>query len=114
MEGKDTERKFYDNYETLTLLSQESQLCRVCSLSGLEENTYCLRIFLRNFKVAEAQCCKAVIMACQMDEDMTPLTAEQSKQKISKSEQFSAMGRKETQPFLDSISKVNPVPNITL
>ena len=52
-------------------------------------------------------------MACQMDEDMTPLTAE-SKQKISKSEQFSAMGRKETQPFLDSISKVNPVPNITL
>ena len=74
----------------------------------------CASFFLRNFKVAEAQCCKAVIMACQMDEDMTPLTAEQSKQKISKSEQFSAMGRKETQPFLDSISKVNPVPNITL
>ena len=74
----------------------------------------CASFFLRNFKVAEAQCCKAVIMACQMDEDMTPLTAEQSKQKISKSEQFAAVGRKETQPFLDSISKVNPVPNITL
>ena len=53
-------------------------------------------------------------IAEQNDEDTAPLTSEESKQKISKSEQFAAAGRKETQPFLDSISKINPVPNITL
>ena len=53
-------------------------------------------------------------MVQQNNEDTAPLTSEESKQKISKSEQFAAAGRKETQPFLDSISKINPVPNITL
>ena len=53
-------------------------------------------------------------MVQQNNEDTAPLTSEESKQKISKSEQFAAAGRKETQPFLDSISKINPVPNIAL
>ena len=53
-------------------------------------------------------------MALQDEEDTTPLTSEESKPKLAKSEQFAAAGRKETQPFLDSISKINPVPNITL
>ena len=58
-------------------------------------------------------------------EDETPLTEEVTKSadisahenekpKLSKVDQFAIEGRKESQPFLDSISKVNPVPNITL
>ena len=51
----------------------------------------------------------------QLQEDETPLTSElESKPSFSKVERFAVEGRKDTQPFLDSISKVNPVPNITL
>ena len=55
-------------------------------------------------------------------EDETPLTEESTKNtdisvhdkvKISKVDQFANEGRKESQPYLDSISKINPVPNIT-
>lgn len=55
-------------------------------------------------------------------EDETPLTEEAAKDselsihektKLSKIDQFANEGRKESQPYLDSISKINPVPNIT-
>ena len=56
-------------------------------------------------------------------EDETPLTEEaatvadvsaKEKPTLSKVDQFAIVGRKESQPYLDSISKINPVPNITL
>ena len=56
-------------------------------------------------------------------EDETPLTEETTKvadvsahekPTVSKLDQFAIVGRKESQPYLDSISKINPVPNITL
>ena len=56
-------------------------------------------------------------------EDETPLTEEATKiadisvnekPTLSRVDQFATEGRKESRPYLDSISKINPVPNITL
>ena len=46
-------------------------------------------------------------------EEEEPLTFEESRETFSKAEKFAAQGRADTQPFLSSISRVNPVPNIT-
>jgi len=65
-----------------------------------------------------ATCCSC----CESQEDETPLTTEETSKcskpqsrngSISKPERFATEGRAHTQPFLQSISKINPVPNIT-
>ena len=49
----------------------------------------------------------------RQEEEEEPLTSEQSKETFSKAEKFATQGRVDTQPFLSSIARVNPVPNIT-